>query len=127
MKSLLISCMLLSLVACKTTSARVDTPVTRAGDPAVEGQLACRGALGVSESRGEKSIDCELVNTGDSKLDFVYTIDWFDKRGNALEPAQRKWNRASLGSDDHAAIRATAPSLMAVAWRLRALRPDQIR
>jgi len=127
MKSLLLSCALLGLAACQSNTVRAGDSVPEIGDASVQSRLECRGSLGLTEERGRRSIAFDLFNIGDSRLDFVYTIDWFDQRGNALEPAERTWSRAKLGAGDSTAVRGTAPSPMAVAWCLRALRPDQIR
>ena len=127
MKSLLLSCVLLGLAACQSNAVSVGDAVPRDGDADVQKMLECRGSLAISEDRGKRSVAFDLVNVGDSKLDFVYTIDWFDRRGDALEPAERVWNRVKLGAQDSTTVRRKAPSPMAVAWCLRAVRPDQIR
>lgn len=89
-------------------------------DTGVQEQLA-QFVTRVGRVDGVQVVALELENRGDSRLDFAWGVEWYDRAGEAVLDLEAGWTTARLGAGERLAIELVAPTPAADSWKLVAV------
>lgn len=112
------------LSACETAgrSSQAAVPSDLPADPRVESELRVLNPRTLHTGQ-ERWLEFELQNASDSRLNFVYAIDWYERNGQPLTSIARRWTRLALEPGASRAVRIEMPIPEAESWCLRAASP----
>jgi uncharacterized protein YcfL len=128
---------LLLLLAAACRADREATPAPLPPDPmvALPGDAGIEAGLETLDVRtsgtaGDPAngsvLEFDLKNKTDAALEFLWSVEWYDRTGARVAGSARAWNAAKLEAGAVAACRVPMPTPEASSWRLRAVRPGSI-
>ena len=131
----------LALAAAVLVSACTSTPEGKANRyegteggtiKAVEDNRALAGDLAIKKAVSKRENDrlivqFDLENRRSSRLEFAWTIDWYDVHGFQIDDVTRRWEPISLGGYAATTLKVVAPRPKATQWRLQVTSRDEVK
>jgi uncharacterized protein YcfL len=75
---------------------------------------------------GRLMVQFRLESQRSTRVDFAWTIDWFDQAGFAVQGANRHWEPVSLGGYGTTVLTSVAPTAAAVSWKLEVTSRNEV-
>ena len=122
----------LGLAACSSGKKAESEPVEPVewpeaqpleGDRSVEEHLEML-MVGSQRRLGRKEITLSVRNTSNERLEFVYALEWKDRRGQIIGGYHYDWTPLALDSGESTVLTIQGPTPAAETWRFHAERRD---
>lgn len=99
----LVLCLTLPSIACRSTGGDAASAWSGSTDASIEAKLEILDyrTVGVGASR---ATEFDLRNASSSRLEFLYTVDWFDGLGKPVSFAAKDWIRMALDAGARARV-----------------------
>jgi len=93
---------------------------------ALADDLAIKNAISKRQD-GRLMVQFDLENRTSSRLEFAWTVDWYDAHGFQIDDATRRWEPVSLGGSAAKTLKIVAPRPEATQWRLQVTSRDEVK
>ncbi|MBL8860129.1 MAG: DUF1425 domain-containing protein [Planctomycetes bacterium] len=112
---IIVAALVLLVSACRTPGVQADAGDT---DLTIESKLELIDPRATG-SGNTRTLDFALRNTSSKRLEFTYTVDWFDAQGRPVPLSSTAWHVLGIDRQDSAPVRIDPMPKEAVSWRLR--------
>ncbi len=96
------------------------------GNDKLAGKLAIKNPIRKRED-GRMIVQFDLENTRSTRLEFAWSIDWFDASGFLIDGSSRHWEPISMGGYAVKTLTAVALRPEAASWRLQVTSRNEVK